>query len=295
MARCLLVVFVLLLVASDSEAQTIFQSSDGASSLTLRDGGLIHVNFGDASVSFGLVRQVSTDRWQVGFDGKLKAKDSFVSLVKDGFALREGELSGFAGKQFLPDASVLLYQFVGGRFRYARGSFDILPEGSNTLEPAATKFNGVTGGVFYNAFFDTAKGNGGGQEFLFGVAVDYGRRHNVDLLEEVEVCEESRSLTTSTGTVRRVSACSDASLGTYQTSNKVTASIDLLWYQKWSSNRLAFAFLGRYDDLKNETPFVPGFGVFITESGAPLKMQGGVTFEVVDEKWRLGIQVGFPF
>jgi hypothetical protein len=295
MSKCLWVAVILVLMASAVDAQTIFQSSDGESSLALRDGGLIHVNFGDGSVSFGLVRQVSTDRWQAGFDGKLKAKDGFVSLVKDGFALREGALSGFAGRQFLPDVSVVQYQFVGGRFRYVRGSFDVLPENSATLEPATTKFNGVTAGVFYNAFFDTAKGDGGGQEFLFGLAVDYGRRHNVDMLEEVEVCEETHSLTTATGTVRRVSDCTDASLGTYQTSNKFTASVDLLWYQSWSSNRLAFAFLGRYDDMKNDTPFVPGVGLFITESGSPLKMQGGVTFEIVDDKPRLGIQVGFPF
>jgi hypothetical protein len=286
---------VIVLIASGSSAQTIFQSSDGESSLALRDGGLIHVNFGDGSVSFGLVRQVSTDRWQLGFDGKLKAKDSFVSLVKDGFALREGELSGFAGRQFLPDDSALQYQFVGGRFRYARGSFDVLPEDSTTLVPATTKFNGVTAGVFYNAFFDTAKGDGGGHEFLFGVAFDYGRRHNVDSLDEVEVCEETRSLTTAAGTVRRVSDCTEASIGMYRTSNRFTASVDVLWYQAWSSNRLAFAFLGRYNDMKNDTPFVPGLGVFITESGAPLKMQGGVTFEVVDKKPRLGVQVGFPF
>ena len=294
MWRCLWVVLALLCTASGSGAQTIFQSADGESSLALRNGGLIHVNFGDASVSFGLVREVSTDPWRVGFDGKLKAKDGFVSLVKDGFALREGELTGFAGRQFLTN-SVLQHQLVGGRFRYARGSFDILTEDSVTLEPTTAKFNGVTAGVFYNAFFDTARGAGGGQEFLLGIAMDYGRRHNVNTLEDAEVCEQTRSLTTTTGSIRTVADCTEVSLGGYETSNRFTASIDLLWYQEWSANRVAVAFLGRFDELKNDTPFVPGVGVFITESGAPLRMQGGVTLEVVDEKVRLGVQVGFPF
>jgi hypothetical protein len=43
------------------------------------------------------------------------------------------------------------------------------------------------------------------------------------------------------------------------------------------------------------TAFVPGFGIFVTEAGAPLKIQGGFTIEAIDRKARLGLQVGFPF
>ena len=295
MGRCITLAIFVLLTARGAQAQTIFQSSDGESSLTLRDGGLIHINFGDASVSFGLARQVSTDPWHVGFNGKLKAKDNFVSLVKDGFALREGEITGFLGYQSLPDKSVVSYQVLGGRFGYTKGSFDLLSPDSIMLEVSETTFNGGTLGVFYNAFLDSARGNGTGQEFLLGIAVDYGRRHNADRLDEVEVCEGKRTAPTDSGVNRSVSSCKDASFGMYETSNRWTAEVDFLWYQAWSSNRLAIGFLGRYDDLKNKNPFVPGFGVFITETGAPLKMQGGVTLEAVDGETRLGVQIGFPF
>ena len=71
--------------------------------------------------------------------------------------------------------------------------------------------------------------------------------------------------------------------------------VRFLRYQRWSSNRVAAAFFGRYDELKHDTAFVPGFGIFVTESGAPLKIQGGFTIEAIDHKARLGLQVGFPF
>lgn len=295
MHRISTVVVFVLLVAAQARAQTTFESSDGESSLALRGGGLFHVNFADANVSFGLVRQVSTDRWRVGIDGTLKAKDGLVSLVDDGFALRSGSIGGFVGHDFLPTNSVLQYGFLAGRVKYTRATLDILPDNSTTLEVLNTKFNGATAGVVYNGFLDTARGNGGGEEFLIGIAVDYGRQNNADKLDTVQVCEDLRSVTTAAQTVRRESACKDASTGTYLTSNRVTAALDLLWYQRWSSNRVALAFLGRYDELKHDTAFVPGFGIFVTESGAPLKMQGGFTIEAVDHKPRLGLQVGFPF
>jgi hypothetical protein len=263
--------------------------------LALRGGGLLNVNFADANVSFGLVRQVSTDRWRVGIDGALKAKDGLVSLVDDGFALRSGDIGGFVGYDFLPKNSVIEYGFLAGRVKYTRATLDILPDNSTTLEVLNTKFNGGTAGVVYNALLDTARGKGGGEEFLVGIAVDYGRRHNADTLDSVQVCEDSHSVTTTTQTVRRVSECKEASRGAYSTSNRVTAAVDLLWYQRWSSNRVALAFLGRYDELKHDTAFVPGLGIFVTESGAPLKVQGGFTIEAVDHKVRLGLQVGFPF
>ena len=294
MHRIVAVVFVLL-IATAARAQTTFESSDGEGTLTLRGGGLLHVNFADANVSFGLVRQVSTDRWRVGVDGTLTAKDGLVSLVDDGFALRGGSISGFAGRDFLPDDSIVQYGFLAGRVKYTRATLDILPDNSTTLDVLSTTFNGGTAGVAYNALLDTARGNGGGEEFLLGIAVDYGRRNNVDKLDTVQVCDELRSVTTPTQTVRRESSCMNASAGAYLTSNRVTAAFDVLWYQRWSSNRVALAFLGRYDELKHDTAFVPGFGIFVTESGAPLKMQGGFTIEAIDHKPRLGLQVGFPF
>jgi len=283
------------LTASLAHAQAIFESSDGESSLALRSGGLLHINFADASVSFGLVRQVSTDRVHFGIDGKLNAKDGFVSIVSDGFALGGGQVTGFLGRDFSPRTSMLQYQFVGVRVEYTHSSFDIVPDGSATLEAISTPFNGSTVGGFYNAFIDTARGKGGGQELLLGVAIDYGRRNNADSLDEVQVCDAINSLTTSAQTVRTVSKCKTASVGAYETSNRVTASVDLLWYQRWSSNRIAVAFTGRYDELKHRRPFVPGFGIFVTESGAPLKVQGGITIEAIDGKPRFGLQVGFPF
>jgi hypothetical protein len=288
------VVFVVLITAQ-ARAQNTFESSGGESSLALRGGGLLHINFADANVSFGLVRQVSTDRWRAGMDGTLKARDGLVSLVDEGFALRSGSISGFLGHDFLPTDSIFQYEFLAGRVKYTRATLDILPDNSATLEVLNTKFNGATAGVVYNAFLDTARGNGGGEEFLLGIAVDYGRQNNADKLDTVQVCDESRSVTTATQTVRRVSSCKDASTGTYLISNRVTAALDLLWYQRWSSNRVALAFLGRYDELKHDTAFVPGFGIFVTESGAPLKMQGGFTIEAIDHKPRVGLQVGFPF
>jgi hypothetical protein len=294
MHRIFAVVFVLL-IATAARAQTTFESSDGEGTLALRGGGLLHVNFADANVSFGLVRQVSTDRWRVGIDGTLTAKHGVVTLVNDGFALRGGSIGGFAGRDFLYDGSVVQYGFLAGRVKYTRATLDILPDNSTTLEVLSTPFNGVTAGVLYNALLDTARGNGGGEELLLGMAVDYGRRNNVDKLDTVQVCDELRAVTTPTQTVRRESSCQGASAGAYLTSNRVTAAFDLLWYQRWSSNRVALAFLGRYDELKHDTAFVPGFGIFVTESGAPLKMQGGFTIEAVDHKPRLGLQVGFPF
>jgi hypothetical protein len=285
----------LLLIAAPAPAQTTFESSDGESSLALRNGGLLHVNFADANVSFGLVRQVSTDRWRVGIDGRLKARDGLVSLVDDGFALREGSIGGFAGYDFLYDDSVVQYGFLAGRVKYTRATLDILPDNSTTLDVLTTKFNGATAGVVYNALLDTARGNGGGHEFMVGIAVDYGRRNNVDTLATVQVCDELRVVTTPTETVRRESACQNASSGAYVTSNRATAAFDLLWYQRWSANRVAAAFFGRYDELRHDTAFVPGFGIFVTESGAPLKIQGGFTIEAIDHKARLGLQVGFPF
>ena len=50
-----------------------------------------------------------------------------------------------------------------------------------------------------------------------------------------------------------------------------------------------------YFPIGFEMPFLPGVGVFITKSGALLKMQGGVTLEAIDGKPRVGVHIGFPF
>src|SRR5215204_2149843 len=62
-----------LAVVRPAAAQTQLESSDGESSVVLKQGGVLLLNFSDASIKFGLTRVVSTKPLRLGAEAKAAA------------------------------------------------------------------------------------------------------------------------------------------------------------------------------------------------------------------------------
>lgn len=289
-------IFALLsLLAATPEcllSQIIYESSSGTSSIVLDDVGIAAVNFGDSSIKLGFTRVVSNQPWRFGLEAEGKSTEGFLEIFKGkDISLPEASASAFAGRTWTPEKGSLLFNLLGLQARYAHGEFNLASEDSaNTVEAKSKDFNGLTGTLFYNAFVENFPLPG---ETLFGVAVTYGERNNFEDLKKVEVCEEMAS-GTSNGNTSRIQSCKNARSGDYKESTELAADLDVIWYQKWTQNRVAFGLLGRYDGTKDNDRFTPGIGVFFTKDGKPSRFLGGLTAEFADGELKIGLQVGFP-
>jgi hypothetical protein len=287
-------VFFLLAFCEPTAGQVIFESSSGSSSIVLNNVGAAGINFGDKSVKLGYLRQVSgapLENWLFGFNLEAKAVNGFAELFEDSrLSAKEGSGSLLAGYSWESEDPRIIYSLLAGQLRYTRSDLPLAGKSDAGVTVVENEvFSGLVAGLYYNTYLASLPVPG---EFLVGIGARYGDRNNFESLKKGEVCEEIPSPVDQEANVRAQS-CKDARFGDYKEASEVSADLDVLWYQTWAKNRIAFGFLGRYDGAK-EDRFVPGVGVFLTKEKAPLKVLGGLTLERKEGDWRVGFQVGIP-
>jgi len=275
----------LLPTGAGARAQYVFESPGGASSIVLAEGGVFAVNFSDSSVKLAFTRTTSQPL-RFGAGAQAKARSGFAALLDDdGIELSEGSGLLYGGYQ-MQDVASAQYHFVGAQLDFTHGEYVLAREGESGPLSTDETFDGASLRAFYNGFMAPAPA----LELLVGLTAGYGHANNHSELSKVEVCEE----VTSDGEGGRVQACQDARRGGYREEGAALATANVIWYQRWSRNRLAIGGFARYEGVR-EDAFVPGVGVFVTEAGSPLKFIGGFTLSFEDDGPRAGLQLGIPF
>jgi hypothetical protein len=279
---------VLIFCIPNAIGQVMFESSSGDGSIVLHDAGTLSFNFAATSIKLGYHKVLSTSPLRFGFEIKTASTEGFTSIFKGNeISLPETTGTIFIGHKIELFSSK--WGLIGANLEYKRGLYQLATvDTSGEISTTSKKFNGISSKALFNLFFDGFILPG---DSLWGIAVSYGLRNNYAQLDKVQVSETVE--TDSKG--NSILKSTNARLGEYNESNAVSINFDIIWYQRWTRNRIAIGILGRYDGYKDQFPFTPGIGIFVAKKGSPLLIVGGLTFELKDDKLGIGLHVGFPF
>lgn len=281
-----------LISAATAYAQAAFEDSEGKSAIVLDNGGAGIINIADGSAKIGYVFQAGDMRFGGDVTGKLTK--GVGTLFSNGSAAAQAGGAFRVGWHYIlapspapgtPPGGFIKDDWAYAQIGYTHSSATLFDRGANAI--AKRSFDGYSAGLFYNA---TMAGN-----FLVALAGGYERRNNVADLEVVEVTDET--VVSAGPPVRTTRKVTVAVEGAYAESDHIVANYDLAWFPDFLSNRIAIDLFGRFDrdvDARNST-FKPGLGVMVIEQGKPTHVVGGLSFESVSGKLRVGIMGGFHF
>jgi hypothetical protein len=303
------------------QAQMPFQDAKGNGTVLLSDGGFVQLNIADPSVRVGYLKDLSSDRWSIGFDASGKLTGSRASLlnknqiapdVKVGFTFGRKYL--FAHRLDLNDASdrkrlelaqveavrhgakpgddfgeywrALPYDRLSLQIGYAFKQFSLLDTNAPFDKQVFKKdFHNPSAALIYSAQLSGSK--------LLGISVGVGRSNNGSALTEVDVRDINSA--TSSDTIREVVRTRQVLWGDFKQSTSVFVNSDYVWYPRSTFSRVGIDFYSRSVLTGIDKGFHPGIGLFLSEKGAPTRVLGGVTVSYDQGKASVALVAGFSF
>lgn len=264
--------------------QTVYEGSEGSSSLLISHAGQASINFAEKSAKVSLVRAVSAPSFRWGGALKVFMSEGAATLFESESDQRlpGGEVSAFFGYYWTPANDVIAFNGVAVLVTGRRASYGL----ADTLMVSAadTLFQGASAHALYNAIL----GFGGFADVAAGVAFGVGRSNNYTELAKTSVC----TLVAESGG-SSISRCSEKRIGEYREVTAGLGAIDVLVYPRFLASRLGFSGYLRYDGAR-ETELRPGIGIFVSTAGQPLKMLGGAALEWNGDKKRIVLHLGLP-
>jgi len=279
-------IFVIAAASFSSTAfgQTVYEASDGSSSLLISHAGQASINFAEKSAKVSLVRAVSAPSFRWGGALKVLMSEGSATLFESESDQRlpGGEASAFLGYYWIPANDIIAFNgvavLVTGK-RASHGLADTL-----TVSVADTLFQGVSAQALYNAIL----GLGRFADVAAGVALGVGRSNNYTELAKIDLCT---LVAESDGS--RISRCSEKRIGEYRELTAGIGAVDVLIYPRFLASRLGFSGYLRYNGAR-ETELRPGVGLFVAAAGQPLKMLGGAALEWTGDTRRIVLHLGLP-
>ena len=274
---CAIAMIALSLAARRAQAQGLVESADGLTSILLKSGAQVSVNFSDNSVRFGLLRRVSTKWLLYGAEIKLRATDGVANVTNAGFHPPETHMTFTVGWQGEPSAGPLQYQRVSlqASLNYLKMNLaDTV--GRLALRTPSSTTTSVTAN--YNVF----SALGGQASAVVGVSVSFGGRNNYDDLDKMQLCTQ-----VAVQGAERLLDCNDARLGPVAATDAFTETVDVALFPGWKD-----APESTHRTTSTASP--RALGLLFSKPGSPLAVVGGITLEFGGVT-RLGVQVGLPF
>lgn len=283
--RCVtLAVGLWLTCVSVASGQTVYEGSEGTSSLLVSHAGQASINFAEKSAKISLVHAVSTPSFRWGGSVKVLMSEGSAVLFESDSERRlpGGEASAFLGYFWSPRQGIVTFNgaavlVTGRRATYALVD-SVTGAGLDTIQ------HGISVQVLYNAILGLGEVAG----VAAGISAGVGNSNNFSDLAKTQVCS-----TVGANAATTVSRCSERRIGVYRESTGATAAADILIYPRILGSRLGFSGYMRYDAAKN-SDIRPGLGVFVAAAGEPLKMLGGVAVEWTAERRRIVLHLGLP-
>jgi len=278
--------------------QSLFQSSDGQSSVYLRQSSATF-NLGDSKASIGYVNRVNIKKTFWGFEGYATANSGVTSLFSsDKPKAPEGGGDFTVGRHF-----VLVPMPVAGvkakaredwwliDVGYGHSSFYLYPKGStpeaNTPKTNFDRFRAIAA---YNYF---TSGN-----LIAGIAAGAERRNNLSDLTSVSLA--TVIVPAPTGSQTSIEKTQAGYYGNYKEYIAAPIYTDILFYPGKASvpafgNRLGIDFFSRSDVAAANRSSSGGLGIFMFKKEDPLTPIGGISASFNGTKVQLALTVGFAF
>ena len=266
--------------------RSLVESADGLTSILLKSGAQVSVNFSDNSVRFGLLRRVSTKWLLYGAEIKLRATDGVANVTNAGFHPPETHMTFTVGWQGEPSAGPLQYQRVSlqASMSYLKMNLADTVGGVALRTPSSTTAS-VTAN--YNVFLAL----GGQASAVVGASISFGARNNYDDLDKMQLCRQ-----VAVQGDESLLDCNDARLGPVAATDGFTGTVDAALFPGWKDalGVLVLTAFARVNSPHNEHRLAPGIGLLFSKPGSPLAVVGGITLEFGGVT-RLGVQVGLLF
>lgn len=313
-------VFVVF-VWSETRAQMPFQDAKGNGSLLLSDGGFVQINIADPSIRIGYLRDISNQRWSIGFDasGKLTGtrapllnKNQAAPDVKVGLSFgrkyliaKPLDLNNPADQQKLKNVQTeavkhglkpnddlgeywrsVPYDRLTLQLSYAYKQYSLFnPTATFEKQIFKKNFHNPSAALNYSILLNGSN--------LLGASVGIGRTNNSNDLTGVDVRDINSA--TFSNTVREVVRTRQVLRGDFKQSTSVFLNTDYVIYPRSTFSRVGLDFYTRSVFTGIDKGFHPGIGVFLSEKGAPTRVLGGVTISYDEGKATVALIAGFNF
>jgi len=278
------------------KSQTTFEDTDAKSSIVLYKGGIAQINITDASIKIGYQYYRTDIPIRFGLELSGKNANGIAMLFEKGNFVPETKITLSIGQQWLlskkPDGTCrdnLLIQddWLTIQIGYKRAQYSLFIADNiydNQIEKK--NFDGYSIMVFHNILF---QGN-----VLTGISLGYEQQNNYGSLKKIEVTD-TKTIYEGEGQLRTTTQTQKLRQGDYIENNHLLANFDIIWVPDFLGEQVGIDFFGRYDGSKDKKIFKPGLGFFILKKGAPTIVLGGITFESVEKKLRIGLIAGLKF
>jgi hypothetical protein len=294
MSKRIFIVFLVACIPYMMYGQSAFGDSEEKTSIVLNTGGVAQINIKDASIKIGYLYRKSDKPFRLGIQLTGKITNGLGSLVENGEISPEAKFNLSLGYQWLlsketsgKTPGTIVDDWFTIRVGFYKGQYKLFIPGNDYEDQIQKKdFEGLSVIAFYNILFRT--------NIIMGISFGYERQNNYQTLEEVEITDTT-TVYEGNGTLRTQSATQKVRKGDYLESNYMLANFDVLWIPGFIGNRIGIDLFGRYDSTKDKKIFKPGIGLFIVQKGAPTKVIGGITFETIEKKLKIGLFAGFNF
>jgi hypothetical protein len=278
-------------------AQAGFEDSDGKSSLIFQQGGTGRINLTDASLKVSYLYQKDNKPGRFGIELSGKATNGISTLFdKDDIAPEATVKLSFGcqwllGKKMTRDegeeGSMIVDDWATIQIGYSRAQYKLYTPTNAFVDQIQKKnFDGFSFTAYYYVLF---QGN-----VSIGVAVGLDHQNNYASLKEIELSDRITVLD-SAGVMRTTNDTEKLRQGVFAEGSAKLWNFDIVWIPEFLKYRIGLDLFGRCSWQKGENTFKPGVGVFICEDGAPTKVVGGISFESVEGKLRVGLVGGFNF
>jgi hypothetical protein len=272
--------------------QTGFEDSEGKTSVILEMGTQGKINVSDKRIEFGLVREISDEDWRIGGSIAGKPTEGFAPIFADDDFAAEAEATLslgyrrlFAPDRDIPPTGLIIDDWATVRVGNRVARYEVLAGNGGTAEQH--DFCGLNAELLYNVLLRN--------NFFLGVSGGVEQQNNYGGLRKVTVVTQ-REVQNENGTTTLVERRKDLREGTYEENTEWIANLDFIWIPNFLDNRVGFDALLRYDAGRpSDEELRPGLGIFFTQKGAPTRVVGGISFEVVDDELKVGLVGGFKF
>ena len=287
---------MLALLSIDCFGQSVLEDAQGKSGMySFKGGGNIQLDFSGASATMAYAKPFSNSDSGIrfGFSASGKSEDgvaNFVSRGKFAPTVSASMVVGYRNWLFEPLRSTdTADKGEDGVFLEIAPSFSPFRTIDTSLAYAdqlqTNDFWGFSAALSYAARY---------HDFMYSSRLEADRISNYDDLDFVEVSDE-RILYSSATQKRSLITSNAYKLGPLTDLLTYSARFDVVAIPDFFRNRIGLDFNVKFPTLEYGLSVSPGFGVLLTESGAPSKIVGGLSVAYADHHTNLGMIAGYNF
>jgi hypothetical protein len=260
------------------KAQPFFEDARGRASIHLPLGGIARINTAEESLKFGYYYNRSDKDLVFGMDVSGRSTNGLASIFSDEKLHPEATLNFNLGlKNISTDISTLSgFDYLHFRLGIGTAKYTLINI-ENTFEQqiSSETFNKINIGLSYNYFLN---GN-----MIFSVYGGYDKTNNINELRRINIIESSIISADPAGTIMRSSEVQyTAWRGNLNRVNQFSLFFDYVYIPDFINNRVAFSVYSRSGFNNNLSKTNGGFGVYFNKEGEPLKIIGGLIYELDD-------------